>query len=175
MIAIIEREIVDRYRWIDRESFLDLLAVAQSLPGLMAVNISAAVGDKLRGRRGSVIASLGTVLPSFVIILIIAIFLTPDLINNNPLLVKIFKGIRPAVVALIIGAVITTARSSKISLRTVWIPVVVALLIWSKWPVVSNPILWITVGAITGILIMRRSLKNVGRNAAQGDGDSTAS
>lgn len=53
MISIIEKEIVDKHRWIERDEFLDLLAVAQSLPGILAVNISVAVGDKLRGMKGS--------------------------------------------------------------------------------------------------------------------------
>ena len=84
MISIMERELVDKRGWLAREDFLDLLAVAQSLPGILAVNISVAVGDSLRGRRGCLCAALGTILPSFLMILAIAIFLTPDLINNNP-------------------------------------------------------------------------------------------
>ena len=107
MISIIEREIVDKYHWIERDDFLDLLAVAQSLPGILAVNIATAVGDKLRGTKGSVIASLGSTLPSFLIILAIAIFLTPDMIKNNRVISSIFMGIRPAVVALIIAPVLT--------------------------------------------------------------------
>jgi len=83
MISLIEKEIVDKKKWIEREEFLDLLAVAQSLPGILAVNISVAVGDKLRGMKGAITASIGTILPSFTIILAIAIFLTPDLIKNN--------------------------------------------------------------------------------------------
>ena len=139
MISIIEREIVDKHRWLERESFLDLLAVAQSLPGILAVNIAVAIGDKLKGGKGSLVAALGTILPSFCMILIIAIFLTPDLIKNNEVLSAIFKGIRPAVVALIIAPVLNSAKSAKIGIKTIWIPVVVALLIWSKLPYVSNP------------------------------------
>ncbi|MCM1163430.1 MAG: chromate transporter [Muribaculaceae bacterium] len=150
MISIIEKEIVDKRRWIEREEFLDLLAVAQSLPGILAVNISVAVGDKLRGMRGSVAAALGTILPSFLIILAIAIFLTPDLIKNNNTLSAIFKGIRPAVVALIVAPVITSARAAKIGWKTVGIPIAVALLIWSGLPVVSNPILYIILGGLGG-------------------------
>lgn len=150
MISIIEKEIVDKKHWIEREEFLDLLAVAQSLPGILAVNISVAVGDKLRGMKGATTAALGTILPSFLIILAIAIFLTPDLIKNNETLSAIFKGVRPAVVALIIAPVISAARSAKIGWKTVAIPVVVALLIWSKLPVVSNPILYIVIGGATG-------------------------
>lgn len=163
MISIIEREIVDKHHWLGREEFLDLLAVAQSLPGILAVNISVAVGDKLAGRKGSIFAALGTILPSFLIILCIAIFLTPETINSNPTLTAAFKGIRPAVVALIIAPVITSARAAKIDWRTVWIPIGVALCIWSKLPVVSNPILWIVLGGLGGWLVLRSSLKNVER------------
>ena len=159
MISIIEKEIVDKHHWLAKDEFLDQLAVAQSLPGILAVNISVAVGDRLRGMKGSICAALGTILPSFMIILPIAIFLTPDLIKNNEILSKIFKGIRPAVVALIIAPVITSAKAAKIGWKTAVIPIVVALLIWSKLPVVSNPILYIVLGGIGGYLWYRRQLE----------------
>lgn len=165
MISIIQREIVDRHKWIDKEEFLDLLAVAQSLPGILAVNISVAVGDKLRGLRGCIAAAAGTILPSFLIILLIALFLTPELITSNPTLSAIFKGIRPAVVALIVAPVITSAKAAKIGWSTAWIPAVVALFIWSKLPVVSNPILFIVLGGIIGwwhLHNTRRSSKREG-------------
>lgn len=160
MIAIIEREIVDKHRWISREDFYDLLAVVQSLPGILAVNIAVAIGDKLKGGRGSVCAALGTIIPSFVMILFIAIFLTPETIKSNPTLSKMFMGIRPAVVALIIAPVITTARAAKISWKTIFIPVSVALLIWSKIPYVSNPIIYIILGGIGGYIWYTRNQLN---------------
>lgn len=162
MISIIEREIVDRHGWIEREDFLDLLAVAQSLPGILAVNIATAVGDKLRGARGGMVAAAGTILPSFLIILAIAIFLTPDLIKNNRLISAIFMGIRPAVVALIIAPVITSAKAAKIGWKTVWIPVVVALMISLDLGIMSNPILYIVLGGGGSFviwLIAQRKLK----------------
>lgn len=152
MISIIEREIVDKYHWIERDDFLDLLAVAQSLPGILAVNIATAVGDKLRGTKGSVIASLGSTLPSFLIILAIAIFLTPDMIKNNRVISSIFMGIRPAVVALIIAPVLTSAKAAKLTWKTVWIPLVVALLISIDMGIISSPILYIILGAAGGFL-----------------------
>lgn len=164
MISLIEREVVETRKWIGREDFLDLLAVAQSLPGILAVNISVAVGDRLRGWRGSVAAAAGTILPCFLIILAIAMFLTPELIQNNRVVASIFRGIRPAVVALIIAPVITTAKSSKIGWKTVWIPIVVALLIWSHWPYVSNPILYIILGGVGGYLWLRRSERHKSLN-----------
>ena len=152
MISIIEREIVDKYHWIERDDFLDLLAVAQSLPGILAVNIATAVGDKLRGTRGSIIASAGTILPPFLIILAIAIFLTPDMIKNNRVISSIFMGMRPAVVALIIAPVLTSAKAAKIGLKTVWIPLVVALMISLDLGFISNPILYILFGGFGGFL-----------------------
>lgn len=161
MISIIEREVVDRQRWLDRTEFLDLLAVAQSLPGILAVNISVVVGDKLRGMKGSLVAAGGTILPCFLIILAIAMFLTPETIISNPTLTAIFKGIRPVVVALILAPVVTTARASGIGWKTCWIPAVVALLIWSKWPVVSNPILFVIAGGLFGYLMARNGHKKM--------------
>lgn len=152
MISIIEKEIVDNHKWLGRQNFYDLLAVAQSLPGILAVNISASVGDRLRGLKGSVTAALGTILPSFMIILCIAIFLTPDFIKSDPVMSRIFMGIRPAVVALIIAPVITSAKAAKIDWKTIAIPVVVALLIWSRIPFISNPILYIILGGIGGYI-----------------------
>lgn len=157
MISIIQREIVDKYKWISPEDFLDLLAVAQAMPGILAVNIATVIGDHLRGLKGSIVAALGTILPSFCIILFIAMFLTPDTIKNNEIISKVFKGIRPAVVALIIVPVITTARSSGITWKTVIIPAAVAVLIYSSLPVVSNPILYIVIGAVAGVIINSRS------------------
>lgn len=156
MISIIEREIVDKHRWLDRQEFLDLLAVAQAVPGILAVNISVVVGDKLRGFKGSLAAALGTIAPSFMIILAIAMFLTPETITSNPTLTAIFKGLRPAVVALIVAPVISSARAAHIGWKTCWIPAAVALLIWSKLPYVSNPILFIVLGGVLGWYLMTR-------------------
>lgn len=162
MVSLIEREVVENRKWIPREEFLDLLAVAQSLPGILAVNISVAVGDRLRGMKGSIAAALGTILPCFLIILAIAIFLTPDLIQNNRVVSAIFRGIRPAVVALIVAPVITSGKAARIGWKTIWIPIVAALLIWSKWPFVSNPILYVILGGLGGWLWLRRQEKRLG-------------
>ncbi len=160
MISIIQREIVEKHKWIEQNEFLDLLAVAQSMPGILAVNISVVIGDRLKGLKGSVSAAIGAILPSFVMILAIAIFLTPDTIKNNDVLSRIFKGIRPAVVALIVAPVLTTARSAGINWKTVVIPVSVALLIYSKIPVISNPIIYIVLGAVGGYIYYLHSIAN---------------
>lgn len=152
MISLIQKEVVDKHRWVTKEDFVDMLAVAQSLPGILAVNFSVAIGDRLRGFKGSLVAALGTILPSFIIILAIAIFLTPDTIKNNETLNSIFKGIRPAVVALIIAPVLSTAKTAKINAKTVVIPIAVALLIFSGIPYISNPIVYIILGGLGGYI-----------------------
>lgn len=163
MISIIEREIVDKHHWIEKDDFLDLLAIAQSLPGILAVNIATAVGDKLRGLKGGIVAAAGTILPSFLIILAIAIFLTPDMIKNNRVISAVFMGIRPAVVALIIAPVVTSARAAGLTWKTVWIPLVVALMISLDFGFASNPILYIILGGIGGFVcwwLPMRTIKN---------------
>lgn len=128
MVPLIEDEIVTKRNWISKDDFIDLLAIAQSAPGILAVNISIFIGYKLRGIRGSIVTALGTVLPSFIIILAIALFFHN--FKDNPVVERIFKGIRPAVVALIAAPTFSMAKSARINRYTIWIPVVSALLIW---------------------------------------------
>lgn len=154
MISIIEREIVDKHKWIERTEFLDLLAVAQSIPGILAVNIATTVGDKLRGFKGGVTAAIATILPSFTMILIIAIFLTPEVIKENRVISSIFMGIRPAVVALIVAPVINSAKAAKLTFKTVWIPIIVAFMISINIGFISNPVLYIVIGGVGGYLYM---------------------
>lgn len=169
MISIIEREIVDKHHWIEKDDFLDLLAIAQSIPGILAVNIGSSIGDRLRGIRGSLCAAAGTILPSFLIILAIAIFLTPDMIKENRVISAIFMGIRPAVVALIIAPVITSAKAAKITWKTVWIPFVVALMITLDCGVVSSPILYIVLGGAGGYFFWRLSRRGGKNNPEKAD------
>ena len=147
MIPLIEREVVDKQNWIKREDFVDALAIAQSLPGVLAVNISILIGNKLRGLKGCLMATLGTILPSFLIILAIAIWFVQT--YDNPVVERIFKGIRPAVVALIVSPVFSTAKTARINIKTVIIPIIVALSIWLG---VVSPIWFVLLGAIGGIL-----------------------
>lgn len=147
MIPLIEREVVDKQNWIRREDFVDALAIAQSLPGVLAVNISILIGNKLRGLKGCLMATLGTILPSFLIILAIAIWFVQT--YDNPVVERIFKGIRPAVVALIVSPVFSTAKTARINIKTVIIPIIVALSIWLGG---VSPIWFVLLGAIGGIL-----------------------
>ena len=99
MIPLIEREIVKK-RWMSKEDFMEMFALTQSLPGVFAVNISIFVGYKLHKVKGSLVCALATILPSFVIMMLIAMFFA--LFQDNQVMIRIFNGIRPAVVALIV-------------------------------------------------------------------------
>ena len=128
MIPIIEEEVVRKHKWIDSDLFADLIAVAQSCPGVFAINISTFIGYKLGKTRAALLASLGTALPSFIIILLIALFF--HRLMNVGWIAAMFRGIRPAVVALIAVPTFNMAKSAKITLANCWIPIVTALLIW---------------------------------------------
>lgn len=127
MIPLIEREVVNR-GWLDKEDFMDLFAVTQSLPGIFAVNISIFVGYKLKRVTGSVVCALGTILPSFFIILAIALFF--NRFQDNVWVVKIFNGIRPAVVALILVPCLSAAKAVRLGYLESVFPLAGALLIW---------------------------------------------
>ena len=103
MIPIIQEEIVEKKKWIDDNEFMDAIALAQASPGPVAVNTSVYCGYKLKGFKGAIACTMGTVLPSFITILIIAIFFFQ--FRENAIIDQIFMGIRPAVVALIASAV----------------------------------------------------------------------
>ncbi len=110
MLPIIQNEIVRR-GWLKEEDFTDIIALAQSAPGLLAVNISIFTGHKLKGTKGSIVATLGSILPSFLIILAIAMLFSGY--QDNPTVIKIFKGIRPVTVALIAVPMINMARKAN--------------------------------------------------------------
>lgn len=146
MIPLIEKEVVEKRRWIDREEFLDLMAVSQAAPGVFAVNMAVFIGYKKAGVRGSVACAIGNVLPSILIILLIALFF--QRFKDHELIENIFKGIRPAVVALILVPTFKMARAAKLNRHTVWIPITTALLIWMFG---ISPIYVIIAGIMGGI------------------------
>jgi chromate transporter len=146
MLPLIQREVVDRKKWISPNEFIDMIAVSQSVPGILAVNIAILTGYRLRKTGGSLIASLGAVLPSFLIILCIALFFRN--FQTNEIVLKMFKAIRPVVVALIAVPVFTTARSLGLRLKTALIPIAAAFLIWF-WGV--SPVYIVLAAALGGL------------------------
>ncbi|MDR1526561.1 MAG: chromate transporter [Dysgonamonadaceae bacterium] len=147
MLPLIQREMVERKKWIPENDFIDLIAVSQSVPGILAVNIAIFAGYRMKGTRGSIVATAGAILPSFLIILLIAMFFRN--FQDNSYVIKIFKAIRPAVVALIAVPVFTTARAVGINLKTAVIPIAAAFLI-GYWGV--SPIYVVLAAALGGLV-----------------------
>ena len=147
MIPLIEEEVVNRHKWVEKEEMLDLIAIAQSCPGVFAINIAIFIGYKLRKTRGAIATAVGTALPSFLIILAIAIFFSQ--FKDNPYVAAMFKGIRPAVVALIAVPTFNLGKRAQLNMWTIWIPVVSALLIWALG---VSPIYIILIAGIAGYI-----------------------
>ena len=135
MIPMMEHEIVQRMKWLDQQEFMDILAVSQATPGIFAVDMASHIGHKLGGVRMALLAALGNVLPSFIIILTLAT------------LFQQFRAIRPVVVALIAAPVFSMARSASLTLYTLWIPLVSASLIYFLG---VSPVYIILIAALAG-------------------------
>ena len=145
MIPMIEEEVVNKHHWTSKEELLDLIAIAQSCPGVFAVNISTFIGYKLNKKAGAFCTTLGAALPSFIIILLIAMFFHQ--FADNKVVAAMFRGIRPAVVALIAVPTFRLAKTASISLTNCWIPIACALAIWALG---VSPILIIIIAAVAG-------------------------
>ena len=120
MIQVMEREFVDKNHWLDKQEFMDILIVAQATPGIFAI-------DMARGVWGGIVGALGIALPSIIAITLIAMFFHS--FKDNPYVMKFFATVRPAVVALIAVPCFNMAKTAKITLRTLWIPILACLLI----------------------------------------------
>ena len=125
MIAAIKSELVRR-KWLNDEDFLEIIALAQSAPGLFAANISILTGYKLRGTKGSIVATIGSCLPPFLIILMVAMFFTA--FQENEYVIRAFKGIRPVVVALIGVPMIDMIKATKMRWWS-WVIVVASMIL----------------------------------------------
>ena len=145
MIPLIEEDVVNKKHWVSKEDMLDLIAIAQSCPGVFAINIATFIGYKLRTTRGAICTTLGTALPSFLIILAIAMFFSQ--FKDNPFVAAMFRGIRPAVVALIAVPTFRLGQRAKLNRYTIWIPIACALAIWALG---VSPIYIIILAALGG-------------------------
>ena len=153
MIPLIEREIVNK-KWMTKNDFMEMFALTQSLPGVFAVNISIFVGYKLHKVKGSLVCALATILPSFVIMMLIAMFFAR--FQDNQTMIRIFNGIRPAVVALIVFPCISAVRALKLKYWQLVLPAIATLLIWQCG---LSPV-YIVLAGIAGGLIYTLWLKD---------------
>ena len=133
----IKKELVDR-KWLTDEDFIDIITLAQTAPGLFAVNISILTGHKLRGTKGSVVATIGSALPPFIIILLVAMFFTTY--KDNEYVIKAFKGIRPAVVALIGVPMLDMLKATKMR--------------WWSWLIVVSSMTLVCLLSVSPIYIL---------------------
>lgn len=148
MIPIVQDEIVYKRKWIEEEEFLDAMAIAQGSPGAMAVNVSIYVGYKLKGGLGAVVAVLGSILPSFFIMVIIGKFLYQY--RDNPILDRVFLGIKPAIVALILSAVYSLGKNARLRKEHLLVSIITVILIGF---LNVNPIYLILTGGIGSIIV----------------------
>lgn len=156
MIPLIQHEVIYRRRWLAERDFVDLLTLAQAAPGPIALNTAVFVGYKQRGYAGAVAAVAGVVVPSFTILLLIAMFFAD--IRHNPWVDAAFRGMRPAVVALIVAPIVGLARGMHASLMG--IAAAVALMVWYFG---VSPVWFLLGGALVGILWAARRGKEVKR------------
>ncbi len=145
MIPLIRQEIIERQHWIEKGDFLDMLAVAQSAPGPIALNTAVFIGYKVKGFWGALAAVAGVVIPSFVVILAVAILFAE--VRDNKVVDAAFKAMRPAVVALIVAPIIGLAKGMRWYM--IAIAATVAMVVW-YWGV--SPIYLIATAIVTGVV-----------------------
>lgn len=150
MIPLIEKEIVERKKWVEREEITDILAVSQSIPGAIAINSASFIGFKTSGRIGALAATFGVILPSFCIIAIIAAFFSK--FGDNLIVKYLFAGIRPAVVALIAFAVYGVGKTS-IKDKTGLVVAIIALVLVIAFDI--HAIFVIIGGAVFGLVVYK--------------------
>ncbi|MBR3827265.1 MAG: chromate transporter [Alistipes sp.] len=145
MIPLIQHEVINHRRWLREGEFVELLTIAQTAPGPIALNTAVFVGYKLRGYRGALMAVLGVVVPSFMIILVVAMFFAD--IRDNVWVDAAFKGMRPAVVALIVAPIVGLARGMNM-----WLMAVAAATALVVWYYGLSPVWFLMAGALGGVL-----------------------
>ena len=147
MIPLIQHEVIHKRRWIEERDFLDLLTLAQTAPGPIALNTAVFVGYKRRGYLGALSAIMGVIVPSFLVILFVAIFFAS--IRDNAYVDAAFKGMRPAVVALIVAPIIGLTKGMRWWL--VAVALAVALVVWYFG---ISPVWFLIAGAVVGACVV---------------------
>lgn len=153
MIPLIEDEFVNKKKWMGKEDFMDVLVVSQSLPGALAVNCSTFLGYKIGGLLGAVTALLGVVMPSFLIIVVIATFFMK--FRYNTYVNAAFQGINAAVPMLVLFGAVSLTKGVKRNIRNLIIGIV-ALILLMVFDL--NPSLVIILSAIYGIIFLRKKV-----------------
>ncbi len=164
MIAAIKSELVER-KWLNDEDFIDIITLAQTAPGLFAVNISILTGHRLRGTKGSVVATIASCLPPFIIILLVAMFFTT--FKDNEYVLRAFKGIRPVVVALIGVPMLDMLKATKMRWWS-WI-IVISSMVLVCFMKVSPIYILICVIALAAFFSWHNHRKYIGADGSNND------
>ncbi|WP_041366793.1 chromate transporter [Natranaerobius thermophilus] len=151
MLPLIKREIVEKNSWLDEQEFLNTIAITQSIPGALAVNTAIYIGYNIRGYKGAISSLLGVILPSFLIILTIVSFLFRW--QDHHVVERVFQGIRPGVVGLIIAAVYKIGKP-LLAKNKVAIPIFILALGLALLGV--HPIILILSFGLIGVLVYRK-------------------
>lgn len=150
MLPMLKYELVEKRKWITEEYLLDCYAIGQCTPGIIAVNTATFVGYKRKGVAGGIVATLGMVAPSIVIITVVALFL--EVLINHPITQHALMGIRGVVCALMLNTVLTLAKKSLVSpICVVICAVAFALALLTEIPT----ILLIVLAGVAGVVIQR--------------------
>jgi len=154
MIPLIETEVVTKKKWISKEDFLDIVVISQTFPGALVVNTSIFIGYRIGGLLGAVIGLLGVVLPSFFIILCIAVFFIK--FRDYYYVDLVFKGISAAVPMLILIAVVSLSKSLKINyVNLIIILVTIASITFFN----VHPVLVILLSGLYGVIFLGKKVK----------------
>lgn len=147
MLPFIQKEIVDNNHWISISEFMDIIGVSQMTPGPIAINSATFVGYKLYGVLGSIMATLGVIFTSFVLVSIISKML--EKFKESTIIKAALMGMRPVLIALIIKAFLDLAKESYLNFKSLIIAVIIGVVILSKK---VHPILIIVIAAIIGLV-----------------------
>lgn len=154
MIPLIEEEVVNNKKWIEKEEFVDVLVVSQSLPGALAVNCSVFLGYKISGVIGAVMALLAVILPSFLIILLIAAFFMQ--FRNNYYVNAAFMGINSAVPLLVLVGAVSLSKGLEKNIRTA-LTIIIALIALVFFDI--HPVIVLIISALYGVIFLRKKVK----------------
>ncbi len=148
MLPFIEDVVIYEHNWLSAKEYIDILAISEMTPGPIAINSATFIGYKIAGVLGSLVSTMGVVLPSFIVISLI--FYVLSKFENNKVVEWIFQGIRPLVAGLILAAFISVFNNTIADIKAVFISILVFLLVYIKK---INPILCILIAGLLGIIL----------------------
>ncbi|SKA91644.1 chromate transporter [Clostridium sp. USBA 49] len=150
MLPLIQQEVTLSNKWITVKEFIDIVAISQITPGPIAINSATYIGYKISGILGSIFATIGVVMPSIIIMLIICKFFFK--FKNNKYVENAFLGLRPATVGLVAAAAILVSNSSFIDYKSV---IIFLFAFIASYKYKANPILLTIISAIIGLVLYK--------------------